>query len=330
MLSTHIGLEKSVKKIKLKKVALKPAAQKLFAIIDLGTNSVRLDVYRKNGAQLYRIYRGKNMIRLGDGVFRTGQISKMVMDRTLTLFVSIRKSLNAMGITEVHAIGTSALRSAKNSKEFLQMIFRRTGIQVRIISGNEEAQLIAAGILMNIDPPKGKYALIDIGGGSTEVSICQNRRVIKSWSFRLGANRLNQMFYKEGNTKTPTHDSELDLRKYVRGQLKELEPLVKKHSIGVAIGSSGTIRAVGKLLKKMGCKTTPAISYDVSALVGEIKNMNKSEILNLPGLESKRADLIIPGSILIEEILHALRCKKLKFTEFALRDGLLYNVLDQL
>ena len=336
MLLAAVGIEKTKKSlrkaIKLKEPSKRRTKLSRFAIIDLGTNSVRLDVYKVEGARIVRIYRGKSMVRLGDGVFRTGRLSKEVMKRTTDAFIAMRLYLDQIGIDSIMAFGTSALRSASNSKSYLSHIHRETGIRVQIISGLEEARLIAKGILANEAVPKGRFALVDIGGGSTEISICQGKKVLRSFSFRLGANRLKQMFYKdEGKKNARRHrglDSELALRQYVRDELFEMQNYVRRHDISLAIGSSGTIRTLGRILKKMGCKTNPAHRTDLSALVGEIKGLTRTQIMAMPGLESKRVDLIVPGAILIEEILYSLNTRQLKFTEYALRDGLLYSILD--
>lgn len=299
------------------------------AIIDLGTNSVRLDIYRLQNRDVRRLYRAKIMIRLGDEVFKTGQLSHDGMLRTFKAFMKFKRMMQQHHVTEVVAFGTSALRTAYNSKEFLQILKERTGISVKIISGKEEGELIALGIVNNIMAPKCHYGLIDIGGGSTEISVCYGKKILSSQSFKLGANRLQQMYFQTMPLKFRRGRLHplLEVRQYIKEELSALDALTKRYPVKILIGSSGTIRAVGKILKKFGRSGQPIARSDLSALISEMQDMNRDEIKRIPGLESKRVDLILPGSILLEEILIAMKGRHLVVTELALRDGILQREL---
>lgn len=300
------------------------------AVIDLGTNSVRLDVYRLTDKGVFRTYRGKAMIRLGDGVYKTGKLTAQGMHRTIQAFFAFKKLLSQLHVDRVVAFGTSALRTAKNTDVFLRKIYLRTGIRVQVISGREEAELIARGIMANLKPPKGYYALVDIGGGSTEVSLCLGYRVLQSHSFRLGGNRLQQLFLKESPPKFKKGKLHpiLALRQHIRNELDPLQKIRQRYPVKMVIGSSGTIRALGKILKKMGCSGQPIYRSDVAALMSEMQVMSRDEIKKIPGLEPKRTDLILPGAILFEEILYALGAERAIVSDYALRDGILEKELE--
>lgn len=297
------------------------------AIIDLGTNSVRLDIYRINKKKAIRVYRDKVMVRLGDGVFKSGKLSQASMKRTIDVFVGFKKHMINMRVNRIVAFGTSALRTASNSKDFLNLLKAKTGVQVRIISGAEEGRLIAQGIMENIDTPKGWYALVDIGGGSTEISICFKNKIKSCHSFKLGANRLQQMFFK---TIPPVFKRGelhpvLALRQYLKTELISLSRFCEKREIALMIGSSGTIRSVGKILKENGGSHDKLLRSEISALASELQLMTRDEIKSIKGLEAKRVDLILPGAILLDEILIALKTSQVKVTELALRDGILHQ-----
>ncbi len=302
-----------------------------WAVIDLGTNSVRFDIYRWDGRKAHRVYRNKTMVRLGDGVFKTGRLSKEGQARTLRAFIGYSRLIRRLGVERVVAFGTSALRSSTNSKSLLTQIQSQTGIHVRVISGREEGRLIARGIMANIKVPTGRYALIDIGGGSTEISICSGMRVVKCQSLPLGANRLQQLYFKtipprlsKGRALHPV----LALRQDLKLQLLPLARSVAGKKLNAAIGSSGTIRSVGRILKKAGFRQPAIPRTGLSAMVAEMQVMTRSEIRRIPGLEPKRVDLILAGSILLEEILYALNVRHLHVTEFALRDGILQTAIE--
>ena len=165
------------------------------AVIDLGTNSVRFDVHQIGpGTRIRQLHREKLMVRLGQGVFLEGKLDKDAIRRTVHAFQSFQRTSQDLHAQKIVAFGTSALREATDSDKLLSLIRAKTGIDVRVISGQEEARLIAQGILHNEKPPKGSYALLDIGGGSAEISICRGRGLIHSESFALGTARPSASF----------------------------------------------------------------------------------------------------------------------------------------
>ena len=203
---------------------------------------------------------------------------------------------------------------------------------VRVISGREEGLLIAKGVMANIVTPKGRYALVDIGGGSTEISICSRTKILKCESFRLGANRLQQMFCRSNPVpfKVGSLHPTLALRQYIREKLMPVADFISQNSVQTVIGSSGTIRSAAKILKKLGCGDRLISRMDLAGLVSELQLMNLNELRRVPGLEAKRADIIVPGLILLEEILYALKTPQMKVTEHALREGILQQTLSEI
>lgn len=268
---------------------------------------------------MVRLHREKLMVRLGQGVFLRGALDSSAIRRTLQAFVRFKQVANHLRTEKVIAFGTSALREAEDRGRLLKLIRARTKIDVRVISGEEEAKLIALGILSNERVGKGRFALLDIGGGSSEISICQGRKRVKSCSFPLGTARLEQVFLKRS---PPRPESVDELRAYVRTTI-----LQKKDTDGWphtkrVIGSSGTVRAISKILRKgggSGVITRGALKK----LVGAMSRMNDAELSRLPGMEPKRIDMILAGAILLEECMKALGAEKVEPTEFSLRDGIL-------
>jgi len=191
------------------------------AIIDLGTNSVRFDIHQIGpGGELKSLHREKLQIRLGQGVFLTGRLDHGAIRRALHAFESFQTTARALRVEKIVAFGTSALREASDSDQFLKRIKTRTKINVRIISGEEEARYIAEGILANERDLKGNFALVDIGGGSTEVSVCKGKKILRATSFALGTARLQQVFLKTIPPQAPRKGerSSVDaLRSHIKG-----------------------------------------------------------------------------------------------------------------
>lgn len=314
------------KKTKKKKSKGRPSIK--LAVIDLGTNSVRFDIYSIVSKKPVKVYRTKKMIRLGDGVYKTGSIPASGKKRALEAFKEFKKEIDRFKAQKVFAFATSALRSAKNSASLVKEIEKATGIKVKIISGREEGRLIAKGIVSKMKPVPGKAVLIDIGGGSTEISLVQARQIVKTESFKLGANRLQQVFLKQSPPRYINGRLHpiLALRQHIRSSLI---PWVKRHKVDgdYAVGSSGTIKAISKILKRLGRTGEPLFRSDLSALVSELSLLNREELLMIPGLEEKRVDLILAGAILLEEFMFCFNIREVLVTDLALRDGLLEEVL---
>ncbi|MEO5970726.1 MAG: hypothetical protein ABIQ95_12440, partial [Bdellovibrionia bacterium] len=171
-------------------------------IIDLGTNSVRFDIHSVTPpGEAHLLHREKLMIRLGEGVFLDGKLDPHAIRRAVHAFMSFKNTAERFQVEKIVAFATSALREAKDAVHLIDRIRQKTQIEIRIISGEEEAKLIALGILSH-ESFKGRYGLIDIGGGSTEISICHNKNILNSASFPLGAARLQQVFLKTSPPKS--------------------------------------------------------------------------------------------------------------------------------
>jgi exopolyphosphatase/guanosine-5'-triphosphate,3'-diphosphate pyrophosphatase len=289
-------------------------------IIDLGTNSVRFDVHSiGQKGQVHLLHREKLMIRLGQGVFLENKLDASAIHRTVQAFLSFRRTATLLHTEKVIAFGTSALREASDSDALVDLIRQKTQIDIRVISGAEEAQLIASGILANEPPHKGRYGLVDIGGGSTEISICRDQSILRANSFPLGAARLQQIFLKkDSDPKTIA-----SFRRYVKSTLLPVLISQEWPQVPLIIGSSGTIRALERILKKTNSRENGINRRGLGKLIQVMSKMTRAQLMGLPGLEPKRVDIILSGAILLDECMKALGTKQLVTTNFSLRDGIL-------
>jgi exopolyphosphatase/guanosine-5'-triphosphate,3'-diphosphate pyrophosphatase len=292
------------------------------AIIDLGTNSVRFDVYAVNEkGHPERLHREKRMVRLGEGLFRNGRLEPKAEARVHAALHDFSRMMRQWGVDSLTAYATSALREAKPPQraQFLREIQKRHGIRLRVISGRREAALIARGILENEKLPSGRFALIDIGGGSTELTLCRGKKALSSRSFRLGALRLKQLYLSQ---QPPRSLGLLALR----AGIDEALPRALGRA-GTVIGSSGTIRALGRMASKAGRRFDPGFLRELNL---KMAGLDRAGLMRLPGMEEKRVDLILAGSLLFEELVRRLGAKRLASTDYALRDGALAEALDKL
>ena len=312
-------LEQNRKKKRAKSVKI--------AVIDLGTNSIRFDIYElKTDLNTSRIFRSKTMVRLGEEVFKSRKLGDKAMDRTLEEFKKFAQKIKSENVSKIIAFSTCALREASNAQEFVKRVLEETGIKVEVISGEQEAELISKGILTNEELPyDGLFSLVDIGGGSTEMSLCYKRTVLEQASLALGSSRLTQMFCTD--SPLPVKQRK-DMRKHIRSVM---EPLTSKKlwkSTPSLVCSSGTAKAFLKIASALNMPVQPLDLRDLTQIINEIKNLDSTGILNYPGMEPKRVDIIISGGILLQEIARQTGAKQLYITEFNLRDGILENELE--
>jgi exopolyphosphatase/guanosine-5'-triphosphate,3'-diphosphate pyrophosphatase len=296
------------------------------AVIDLGTNSVRFDIREiASDGSIRRLYRERLMVKLGQGVFETGRLHPAAQKRTVQAFITFRMIGDRYGVEKFIAVGTSALRDAKGAAKFVKRVKERTGILIKIISGAEEARYIAQGFVANDSRAKSSAVLlVDIGGGSTEFTLIKPNTAPVSVSLNIGAARLHQLFLNQKTLRgsPPTSEVISSLRSYIRSSLARI-PLLQKVKGVRCIGSSGTIRAVCKLAKKGADSITPeALSLVVHTLI----HADRKTLYKIPRLEQNRVDLIVPGAILLEEIVNLTNPNKLETTEYSLRDGIIEDV----
>jgi len=298
----------------------------MIALIDLGTNSVRLDVYRVDAElEAERLHREKVMVRLGEDVFRSGQLHPDAKKRTLKTLKRFHSHCNNMGVERIVGVGTSALRSAKDGKDFTKRIRQDLGLELKIISGKEEAKLILKGILSDGETHDGTFGFIDIGGGSTEIGICEDGVLHTLDSLPLGCARLRQSFLLSNSREK----SLAKLREHVRNVLSESEDIRPLDHPIKMLGSSGTIKAIRKLLNRRGAGKKVRLSH-LQDLNREMCKMSRDELMEMPGMSERRVDLIVPGAVLLEETMDYLHVSSLQHTSYALRDGLLRQEITRL
>lgn len=295
-----------------------------FAILDLGTNSVRLDIYQLFEDSNYELlHRSKTMVRLGQDVFTTGVIQSDACARCFDALSDFHRQCQEFGVTDTIAIGTCALREAENSSDFVKQVKKRFGYKIQIISGKEEAELILLGIQKDPLSAFGVYGFIDIGGGSTEMGVVKPTKTVYLESFDFGAARMKQLFLMP----TVTSDGIAAMRSYIQEDFAD-RPLPKKFpTVEHLLGSSGTIRALKSILEANGRGKRIKLKH-ISKLTSEMSTMSRKELLSIPGLPAKRADIILPGLIILQESMVFLRTNVIHFTKFALRDGLIRQYVE--
>ncbi len=314
-----------------------PAGGRIVGFIDIGTNSVRLLVVRINANGSYVILtRQKGTVRLGDGAFECGVLSAAAVDRCVTLCLHLVELARSFRVEEIVTVATAATREAGNCRDLLTRLRHEVGIDVRVISGREEARLIYLGVTGGVEIPEGETALfIDIGGGSTEVVIGNRSQYLYLESLKLGAIRLTNHFFPDG-AQTPVDEQSIHhLKEYIKDTAVRVIQEAEKHEICHCFGSSGTIENLAEIAARMaGSETVSGMltipKKDLSRAMSALCQMSLNKRRSLPGMNPDRADIIIGGGLIITTLMEDLHVETLTVSNRGLQDGLLVDYLSRI
>ena len=298
------------------------------AIIDLGTNTFHLFIAAVEEKVLHTLYKEKIAVKIGHNGISDGRIAPDAFKRALHTLGVFRTVIDQFEVTDIRGVATSAIRNASNGKELLSQIKSSVGIDIEMISGKREAELIyygvrAAGALMNTP-----QLMMDIGGGSVEFIIGDQQRIYWSHSFEIGAQRLLDKFHDVDPM--PTHSIQ-SMNSWLEIELKELKAAQIKYKPQGFIGCSGTFDTLKdiylsdqQIRKEINtkCFEIPISAY--MKIHAELIQKDRSARLSIPGMLSMRVDMIVVASCLINFVLDQTEMKTIVACEFALKEGLLF------
>ena len=309
-----------------------PDAATPVAAIDIGTNSFHLVVARPTGNNRFEILaRDKEVVRLGSGSGDMKWLQPDAIARGVATLRRFRLVADTFG-AEVHAVATSAVREAENRQDFLEAAQSVAGVGVDVISGVEEARLIHLGVLQSVPVFDQQVLVIDIGGGSTEFVVGLGGDVLAARSLKVGAIRLTDRFFRKEPVKKKAID---EARKFLRSYLPPVAHMVTEAGgFEVAVGSSGTILNIAEMVRARPGAEPPrqvgmaTFTADELAKVVEdlVSRRRVADRLDVPGLDPRRADIILGGVLVLEQVFRQLGIKELVISDFALREGVLLDV----
>ena len=293
------------------------------AIIDVGSNSIKLlicDISPDNTVQ--SILDENEVTRLGQGLRETGQISPEAMARGSRDIANFAKKARDMAADEIICVGTMALRNAKNSGEFVQLVNETCGIDIKIISGEEEARLAHMAALSGLSLQGGNYAIFDIGGGSTEFIFGQNNQATNSCSINLGSLLLTEKYFKHD----PVRQADID------AAMAEISSMISPVTGGTTqlVGIGGNVITMGAVKHKI--EYTPSVIHgstltlaDVEEQIETYRLRNLEERRKITGLAPQRADIILAGAYIVKAIIQHLGVDSLTISVRGLRYGVAYG-----
>lgn len=307
---------------------------KTVSFIDLGTNSCRLNIVEltADSRNYNEIIKLKEVVRLGEGEFESKQLTQAAMDRTikvLKMFAEISVKYNS---DDTYAVATAAVREANNKDEFIERVNKETGINMKVISGNEEARLIYLGVSSNVNLESRTGLFVDIGGGTTELIVgdAKNHKYLESC--KLGAIRVYDEFFAE-NDKPVSKKKYNYVLEHVMATSNHAARHIKSQGFDLLYGSSGTITTLGEITaRRIGNYYNTFRNYEISysdlkETINILSALSVEDRKLVPGINPERADIIIAGAAVLEGIMLNTGATSVNITDSALKEGLLIDYI---
>jgi exopolyphosphatase/guanosine-5'-triphosphate,3'-diphosphate pyrophosphatase len=300
------------------------------AAIDVGTNAMRLVIGSIDDARRIELLENiREPVRLGKDVFAQGSISEETTERAIEALQKFKRLIDKYGVGHVKAVATSATREALNSDIFVDRIAQATGIEITAIGGEEEARLIHLAVADRINLRNKRTILIDIGGGSVEVTLVCDGNILATVSFNMGTVRLLQKLGQE-NVGEPRFNQLV--REYADATRKWLETRIGQHKLDLCIATGGNAEALGDLRKRLLAKDSQFVisRQELDILVDTLQGMSFAERLQELRLRPDRADVIVPASIVLQTIVRQAGADQVLVPNVGLKDGLLLDIVQDL
>jgi exopolyphosphatase/guanosine-5'-triphosphate,3'-diphosphate pyrophosphatase len=306
------------------------------AAIDIGTNSIHMIVVQVRPDLSFEVIdREKEMVRLGAGGLDGRSLTTTAMTAGVQTLAKFRRLADVHKVDEIVAAATSAIREADNGGDFIDEVAKRTGIQIRIIVGNEEARLIHLAAVYGVHMGGSPAVVIDIGGGSVEVTLGTASHLTKSGSFKLGVIRLTERFVR---TDPLSPRDERRMVKYINKDIGEHLDSIADKRFDRVIGTSGTILSLGALAladeeaggpHPEGVRNVRVPAKAIRKLRKRLVEADLEGRLHMPGLDPRRADISVAGCVLLDTILRRLGATEMTLCDLALREGLVIDYIQR-
>jgi exopolyphosphatase / guanosine-5'-triphosphate,3'-diphosphate pyrophosphatase len=295
-----------------------------FAAVDIGSNSVRLKIARLQAGRLRALHEDREVTRLGEGVFGSGFLTPDSMAETVKVLRRFHRATQQIVTDSVRVVATSALRDARNSQAFLEWVRSATGWRVEIISGVEEARLIHLGLVSSPRVDRSPTLMMDLGGGSCELTVTQGGHIRDAVSLPLGAVRLTNEFLRHD----PTRKGELKrLRGFVTREVNRIADRIATAKVKNVIATSGTAAALAAVASHLrrgaGRQRTVVSRAEMTRIAKRLARLPVAERRKIEGIGPRRAEIIVAGAAVYHELLERLHLKGFRYSPLGLRDGIL-------
>ena len=292
-----------------------------FAAIDIGSNGARLLIKNvkedtMGNVEFTKVLFLRIPLRLGKDVFTLGEISEDRERMMLCMIKSYKQLMKLYQVSTYRACATSAMRDARNGAKILKKIRKQTGIDIEILDGSEEAKILYNNSIESSESVNGNYAYVDVGGGSTEISLLSDGQLVGSCSYNIGTIRLLSGAVAPDVVERMRHD---------------LEGYAAQYPSITIVGSGGNINKLSRLFHESSKKSKQNVLpvRNLQQIHDEMKPMTLNERIATYGLKTDRADVIIPAAEIFLTVAKALKCEEIHVPNISLADGIIDGLYKQ-
>ena len=297
------------------------------AIIDLGTNTCNLLIAEYNHSNYNILYQGKEVVKLGKNGIDKNHLTKDGLERAIHAIRKHQERIKIYDTSEVVIIATSAVREATNKDWFQREIKARTGLELLVISGDKEAELIYKGVKLAFSEIEDHSLILDIGGGSNEFILTEAGNPVWKESFPLGMARIIEQIPPSDPI---TLEEIRQINDWFESRLNQLWERLQNIDISMLIGCSGAYDTIVDLIDQTDAGTKTRIRQEITindfqAIYEKLIGSTTADRMKMKGMESIRVEMIVPSVIFIKMVIERLKIQKIFQTDFALREGVLYD-----
>jgi exopolyphosphatase/guanosine-5'-triphosphate,3'-diphosphate pyrophosphatase len=305
-----------------------PTSPEKVASIDIGTNTILLLIAKAEGGRIHPLHEIETVVRLGEGLQKNGILRQEAMDRGIQTLAQYLKQSQEMGAQEIFAVGTSALREAKNSGDFLGLAKRKLGLSIEVISGEEEAQFSFLAAAKDLQEREKPVLVVDIGGGSTEFILGKGEQIDRWVSLPIGSVRFTEQFLHSD----PVQEEEYEKMETKIRELLLNVPHPQETASMVAVGGTATtLASVEQGLEDFIPEKIHHFALGREALRNQLllyRYKTIEERKKITGLPPARADVILAGGAILYLAMEQLKCPSALISCHGVRYGLLYKKLN--
>jgi exopolyphosphatase/guanosine-5'-triphosphate,3'-diphosphate pyrophosphatase len=304
----------------------------LFGSLDLGTQSFRLCLGKNYNGKVYFLYTQRENVRLGEGLVNCGYITEEAFERGINALKQMKEVMQRLDVKAFKAVGTAVFRKAKNAGEFIEKTKRETGIDIEVLSPEQEARLTLEGVLYGLKEvlhkiPE-KFAIIDVGGGSTEITYLEKGNPVWSKSVDIGAVVLKELF----NLRYPLSYKALrSLRNYVQDRLTD----IPQFDVDFLVITGGTASILGSLDLKLTSYVFERlhghrVTKDrLEKIIEKLSSYPIDRISRMKGMEPGREDIVLPGLVIYLELMNLMKNEELLISEYGILEAALLSLLKE-
>ena len=299
------------------------------AVIDLGTNTCNLLIAETESSGYKILHQSKQLVKLGDGGIKDNEISEEAAVRAIQSILKHKEIIKPFNVDRIHVVATSAIRDASNRTSFLEKLSCKTGLIVKVISGEKEAEMIFNGVLLAVKEFKQPTVILDIGGGSNELILALGKEMIWKESQPTGMSRVINRF----DISDPIRPDEiLQLQHFFSTSHEKAFIKSTEMQVKTLFGCSGSFDTIADIIDQVDSGEKARIKQNISitdfySVYHQLINSTRIKRLKMKGMDMVRIDLIVPAVILIEQLISTVGIVNIIQTDFALREGVFYEIL---